>query len=116
MKEMRSFGKLAYFSIILFFLISALVFTISSASGRPFRLGKIPDQGKNFNCQTCHDNPRGGRDLSPFGTDYKKIGLKAGDKYTEELGKLDSDGDGFTNDAEFAAKTNPGDSNSKPAN
>ena len=114
MKKTRSIGKIVYFSIVLFFIFSALVFTISSASGRPFRLGKIPDQGKNFKCQTCHVNPGGGRELSPFGSDYKKIGLKAGDKYTEELGKLDSDGDGFTNDAEFAANANPGDSNSKP--
>ena len=37
-----------------------------------------------------------------------------GDTYTEDLGQLDSDGDGATNDQEFAAGTNPGDPASKP--
>ena len=77
---------------------------ISVVVGRPFRVGRLPDKGKNFGCGTCHVNPRGGSKRTPFGEDYRKVALKAGDKYTEDLGELDSDGDGFTNDQEFAAK------------
>jgi cytochrome c peroxidase len=88
---------------------------ISIVSGRPFRIEKLPDKGRNFGCGTCHVNPRGGGKRNPFGKDYENIGIKAKENYTAELGKLDSDGDGFTNDQEFAANTNPGDPESKPS-
>jgi len=97
-------------------ICAMLVLTvISVVLARPFRLGRLPDKGKNFGCGTCHVNPRGGGKRNPFGEDYEKVAMKAGDKYTEKLGGLDSDGDGFTNDQEFAANTHPGDSESKPA-
>jgi len=83
-------------------------------SARPFRLSKLPDGGKNFSCATCHINPRGGGTRNPFGKDYQKIGVPAGDKYIPALGEMDSDGDGFTNDQEFAGGTNPSDPASKP--
>jgi hypothetical protein len=35
-------------------------------------------------------NPAGGGSRNPFGADYEKIGIKAGDKYTPELGATDS--------------------------
>jgi cytochrome c553 len=88
---------------------------ISVVSGRPFRLGRLPDKGKSFGCGTCHINPKGGGEHNAFGEDWEKIAMKAGDKYTENLGKMDSDGDGVINDQEFAANTNPGDPESKPA-
>ena len=97
-------------------LIGATIFFLVIASGvsaRPFRLVKLPDKGKNFSCGTCHVNPNGGGARSAFGQDYEKVGLKAGDKYTEDLGDMDSDKDGISNDQEFAAGTNPGDPNSK---
>ena len=53
----------------------------------------------------------GGGSRNFFGADYEKIGLQAGDKYTPELGELDSDEDGATNDQEFEAEvigTDPG--------
>jgi predicted ferric reductase len=84
----------------------------SVALGRPFRLGNLPDKGENFRCATCHITPGGKR--NPFGQDYEKVAIKAGDKYTESLGEMDSDGDGFTNDEEFAANTHPGKPESKP--
>lgn len=104
--------------LYLLFLL-AIIFTVISlpfsVMGRPFRVKRIPDEGKNFGCFTCHTGPRIGKILNPFGQDYEKIAIEAGDKYVPELGKLDSDKDGFTNDQEFDANTNPGDPNSKPS-
>jgi len=86
----------------------------STASSRPFRLGRIPDKGKGFGCGTCHINPQGGGARNSFGSDYEEIAIKAGEQYTGDLGKTDSDGDGFHNDREFKSGTHPGDANSKP--
>lgn len=103
------------YMVIIFACAILSLLVISVVLSRPHRLGRLPDEGKNFGCGTCHIKPKGGGERNPFGKDYRKVGLKAGDKYTEELGKLDSDGDGFTNDQEFAAKKHPGDPESKPA-
>ena len=101
--------------LISIFLTTIFLFSlVQDASAKPFRLSKLPDGGKNFKCLTCHASPKGGLPLSAFGNDWKTIAMKEGDKYTEELGQMDSDGDGFTNDQEFKAKTNPGDVHSKP--
>ena len=77
-------------------LIFGFVFfvTIPLAFARPFRLGNLPDKGSNFGCGTCHVNPAGGGKRNPFGVDYERIAIKAGDKYTHELGVMDSDKDG----------------------
>ena len=89
-------------------IVTALIFTATSLGiSRPLRVGKMPDKGKNFGCATCHINPLGGGGRNPFG-------LKAGDTYTTELGELDSDEDGASNDQEFDVGTNPGDPKSKP--
>jgi len=106
-------------SIIKYALAMLLSVTISlalfsTASSRPFRMERIPDKGKGFGCGTCHINPRGGGARNSFGSDYEKIAIKAGEKYTGDLGKADSDGDGFDNDREFESGTHPGDTKSKP--
>ena len=112
---MHNFYKriILYALVIFISLIFSLAF-FSNASSRPFRIGKIPDKGKGFGCAICHINSRGGGARNSFGSDYEKIAIKAGEKYTGDLGKKDSDGDGFTNDREFEARTHPGDPDSKP--
>jgi hypothetical protein len=102
--------------IVTFVICSVFLFSLMApdAYGRRFRLSKVPENGRAFRCLLCHVNPKGRLPLNPFGKDWEKIAIPAGEKYTEELGKLDSDGDGFTNDQEFEAKTNPGDPLSKP--
>lgn len=102
-------------AFILFASVALLLVITVAAHGRPFRISKIPDKGRTFGCATCHVDPRGGGVRNLFGQDYEKLGLSAGDKYTGRLGALDSDGDGFSNDAEFAARTHPGDPKSKPS-
>ncbi len=89
---------------------------VSVSSSRAFRLEKLPDGGKNWNCATCHINPGGGGAQNAFGKDYKAIAIPAGDRYTKELGEEDSDGDGFTNNEEFDANppTKPWDAESHP--
>ena len=100
---------LGYLGLVLVFFMIA-----STVSARPFRIGKLPDKGKNFSCGTCHVNPGGGGPQNAFGKDYAKVGMKAGDTYTKDLSAMDSDKDGFSNDREFAAGTHPGDPGSKP--
>jgi uncharacterized membrane protein len=68
-------------------------------------------------CTTCHIAPP---KLNPFGLDVKAAMTKQGDKsFTAalwtDLGALDSDKDGATNQAEVQAGTLPGNPNSKPA-
>jgi hypothetical protein len=100
--------------VVLCGLLALLLAVAPIVSARSFRLGKLPDKGKNFGCGTCHVNPNGGGKRNSFGKDYGRIAVAAGEKYTEALGALDSDGDGSTNDQEFAVGTNPGDPESKP--
>ena len=98
------------------FTFSILLAWVSMVDARPFRPEKLPDKGANWGCATCHVNPAGGGPRNAFGKDYEAIGLAAGDVYTAELGRKDSDGDGFTNDEEFNAKppTEPWNANSHP--
>jgi hypothetical protein len=111
----KAFQKTITMYVLATFVSLILSFTLFSAvSARPFRMGRIPDKGKGFGCGTCHINPRGGGARNGFGSDYEKIAIKAGENYTEELGKTDSDGDGFDNDREFESGTHPGDAESKP--
>ncbi len=67
-------------------------------------------------CKTCHIEPP---KLNPFGLDIKAEMARQGSKaFTaalwKALGPLDSDKDGFSNQAEVDAGTLPGGPNSKP--
>ena len=107
----NAFGKRLLTALVGLLLLLVLD---SVSFAKPFRLAKLPDKGAHFGCGTCHVNPKGGGPRNSFGKDWEKIAMKAGDQYTESLGKLDSDGDGATNDQEFDAGTNPGDARSTP--
>jgi len=106
--------RVVWHLVILSGLLALSLAVAPIVSARSFRLSKLPDKGKSFGCGTCHVNPNGGGKRTSFGKDYQRIAIPAGEKYTEALGALDSDGDGSTNDQEFAAATNPGDPQSKP--
>ena len=114
MEGYNVYKRITVYTLAIFFIIIFSLALFSTASSRPFRIGKIPDKGKGFGCATCHISSRGGGARNTFGEDYKKIAIRAGEKYTKDLGEKDSDGDGFTNDQEFEAKTHPGDPDSKP--
>jgi len=61
-------------------IFMSLIFSLalfSTASSRPFRIGKIPDKGKGFGCATCHINSRGGGARNSFGSDYANIAITA---------------------------------------
>lgn len=84
-----------------------IILTVATiALGRPHRIGVLPDKGENFGCLTCHITPGG--ELNAFGKDYGAIAIEAGDQFVEAIKKLDSDGDGFSNEEEFATGKNPG--------
>lgn len=100
--------------LLAFLCLTLFPMSGSEVSARPFRMAVMPDKGATFGCGVCHINPRGGGARNTFGKDYQKLGMSAGEKYTDELGAADSDGDGFDNNHEFKAGTHPGDPKSKP--
>jgi len=114
---MREKFKIGFTACIMLGFFVALVTLADQrpAQAKPFRMGLLPDKGAKFGCGTCHVNPAGGGPRNPFGQDYEKVGIKAGEKYTQNLGTTDSDKDGATNDQEFSSGTHPGDPASKPA-
>jgi hypothetical protein len=83
-----------------------------TAFGEEENMQKLPDSGVNFECRYCHLSKLGGQDLNPFGKNFQDNNMT----YDDTLKSMDSDGDGFTNEEEFAAEpiTNPGDSESFP--
>ena len=101
-----------------FFSLFLLLRWAPDADARAFRIAKLPGGGPNFGCAACHVNPGGGGERNSFGLDYEAIALAAGDVYTDELGKKDSDGDGFSNDEEFNGDppTEPWNRDSHPPN
>jgi hypothetical protein len=111
---MGEWRKIGFFGLLFALIGVVFSFTVlGDVWARPHRLGRVPDA--TLGCGMCHVSPAGGGARNSFGKDYEKVGMSAGDKYTKELGAKDSDGDGYSNDDEFAAGTNPGDSGSKPA-
>jgi hypothetical protein len=104
-KAFTLMGLAATVALLLCFSFSSVV------SARPFRLGKVRAK---YGCATCHLDPKGGGKPNPFGEDYARFAIPAGEKVTDELKAADSDGDGFSNDQELKAGSNPGNPNSTP--
>lgn len=82
------------------------------AHGYPVDMDKLPNQGRNsLGCLVCHLSPAG-EEINAFGRDYRDNDHR----YDERLKRLDSDRDGFPNEAELLATppSNPGDPASYP--
>lgn len=70
---------------------------------------RYPENSKLRNaCDTCHRNGRG---MGPFGKDFFRLKSELGfdhmDQVFTDLAKLDSDGDGKSNEEELKAGLNP---------
>ena len=93
----------------------ALVVMAEPAYLQMFRRIEKPPPGSQLDkarCLTCHVKSSGGRQLNPYGLDFKKSG--ASEESLRKIRPLDSDSDGVTNKSEIAAGTLPGDPKSKP--
>lgn len=93
-------------------LLTAVLLFSSTASAEPAFARLYKQQfGYMPSCNACHKDG-GGTPLNSFGQAFKDAGKNAG--AFDKLAKLDSDGDGFANTIEAAAKANPGNKNSTP--
>ncbi len=101
----------------------ALKSTATDSCATCHKSGNVPDAAKQGrmrrenHCGYCHTiNVQGKRDiketLNRYGVEYLAAGRNAG--AVKALAGKDSDGDGFSNDAEFVKGTNPGDISSNP--
>lgn len=74
------------------------VFAAGSASGKLIFLKEVPNGGKN-KCPTCHlaGQMPSKTTVGAFGKDFRDAGFK----WTAELAKKDSDGDGLSNGKEL---------------
>lgn len=95
-------------------LIATLFFVLiaSGSTAIPEFMEELPNDGTSFKCGNCHVSTNGGGELNAFGEDFRDAGYK----YDNNLSADDSDGDGYSNKAEFNANpaTNPGDPDSYP--
>ena len=115
-KCMKVFARNHSNKAAMFALLAGCLIYSQASDGRGFRMVKLPDRGANWGCGSCHVNQFGGGVRHSFGVDYEELALPAGDFYTAELGRTDSDGDGFSNDDEFNAEppTEPWNAESHP--
>jgi hypothetical protein len=98
------------------FVLVLAMFTLAvvavTASGLSEFKEDLPDEGVNFDCLYCHESSSGGGPRNHFGMDFEANDFT----YTDALGAMDSDDDGFTNEEELTGKpvSNPGDPESYP--
>lgn len=85
----------------------------SFSEARSYRVNVLLEKARALGCSNCPMDPRGGGARNPFGWDYERLALPARDRLTAELFSMDSDGDGFSNETELNAGTNPGDKTSQ---
>jgi len=91
-------------SLIVFIVFA--VFPVPQTRAIPEYSRDLPEALKNF-CQVCHVRASGGP-MNSYGDDFVSYGSVGA------IGELDSDDDGFSNEAELAAGSLPGDSKSTP--
>lgn len=101
-------------SIVKTAYILALSIACISASAQPNYARQFKQQyGFSPSCQACHSEG-GGTKLNHYGEAFKDEGNRLSS--FKKIAKLDSDQDGFNNEDEALAKSNPGDKNSTPSN
>ena len=83
-------------TIVLCAVFSA--FAVSAVSGKPVFLKEVPNGGKS-KCPTCHlaGLMPSKTTVNAFGKDFRSAGFR----WTAELAKNDSDGDGISNGREL---------------
>ena len=89
-------------------LVLGPFFPLMSINALPGYSNNLPSSYGSA-CQVCHVSSSGGGRLNSFGDDFEK---NLND--IEAIAKLDSDGDGHSNEKELKAGTFPGDPNSSP--
>jgi hypothetical protein len=89
-------------------LVLGPFFPLMSINALPGYSNNLPSSYGSA-CQVCHVSSSGGGRLNSFGDDYEK---NLND--IEAIAKLDSDGDGHSNEKELKAGTFPGDPGSSP--
>ena len=122
--------KVSLHQLSLCLLLSLLLLITASASHALPQFGAVVDSayhpkaggavaGKTQSCLLCH-LVAGQLKFNPYGTDVRAALASSHTKtltpeILHSLDAKDSDGDGFSNGAEFAADTLPGEAASKPA-
>ena len=83
---------------ILALCVALPVFAVISSFGKPVFMKEVPNGEKN-KCPTCHlaGQMPSKATLNAFGKDFRNAGFK----WTAELAKKDSDGDGVSNGREL---------------
>lgn len=102
----RRFKSALIISMIL--LVLATFFPLMSINALPGYANNLPSSYGSA-CKVCHVSASGGGRLNSFGEDFEKNLYDV-----EAIAKLDSDGDGHSNEKELKAGTFPGDPNSSP--
>ncbi len=91
-----------------FLLVVGVIFPLMSTSALPGYVNNLPSSYGSA-CQVCHVSSSGGGRLNSYGDDFEENLYDI-----EAIAKLDSDGDGHSNEKELKAGTFPGDPDSSP--
>ena len=92
-------------------LLAALVASGAAQAEPAFARMYRQAYGYQPSCNACHKDG-GGTPLNPCGQQFKDAGESLG--AFDKIAKLDADGDGYSNDDEARAKSNPGNAHSTP--
>ncbi len=96
-------------------LIISMILLVLGTFSPVILINALPDYGNNLPssygsaCQVCHVSSSGAGRLNSYGDDFEENLYDI-----EAIAKLDSDGDGHSNEKELKAGTFPGDPDSSP--